>query len=79
MHASSANQIDWGGFERLICIAHDWDLLLGDWPQWREYRRMVGKIGQIDDEKIALELVAGIPRFLEEVVYLRDRLRERIA
>jgi hypothetical protein len=29
------------------------------------------------DEAVALEVVAGIPDFLEEARYLRDRLKER--
>ena len=31
------------------------------------------------NENVALEVVSGIPRFLEETVYLRGKLREYLA
>lgn len=31
------------------------------------------------DEEIALDVVAGIPCFLEETIFLRDKLGERLA
>ena len=40
---------------------------------------MRSKTSHTYDEEIALEVLAGIPKFLEEARYLRDRLRERLA
>ncbi len=66
-------------FADLIRTANEHGLLLGDWTSWRHFRDMRGKTSHSYDEEIALEVVADIPRFLEEAVYLRDRLRERLA
>jgi hypothetical protein len=40
---------------------------------------MRGKTSHTYDEAVALEVVAGIPAFLEEARYLRDQLKRRIA
>jgi hypothetical protein len=53
-------------------------LLLNDWPAWRTYREMRGKTSHSYDEDTALQVVARIPDFLAEAVYLRDQLRERL-
>lgn len=78
---ASANpgQFDKMTFQELIRTANEQELLLNDWSGWREFREMRVKTSNAYDEKVALEVVAGIPGFLEESVYLRDRLRERLA
>jgi nucleotidyltransferase substrate binding protein (TIGR01987 family) len=77
---ASANpeQFDGMTFQDLIRTANEQGLLLGDWPDWRGFRDMRGKTSHTYNEDVALEVVAGIPRFVEEAVYLRDRLRERL-
>lgn len=63
-------------FPDLIRSANEQGLLLGDWPMWRAYREMRGKTSHAYDEKLALEVVAGIPEFLKEAEYLLAQLRE---
>jgi nucleotidyltransferase substrate binding protein (TIGR01987 family) len=58
-------------FERMpfadpIGAANEQDLLLGDWPRWRRYREMRAKTSHTYDEPTALDVVAGIDRFLDE-------------
>lgn len=65
-------------FEQLIRSANEMGLLRSDWTCWRAYRQMRGKTSHTYDENIAQQVVAGIPDFLEEALYLRDQLRERI-
>lgn len=77
--SASSEQFDKMIFPDLIRTANEQGLLLGDWPKWKEFRDMRAKTSHAYDEKIALEVVAGIPRFLEEATYLRDRLWERLA
>ncbi len=66
-------------FQDLIRSGNEMGLLLGDWPIWRTYREMRGKTSHTYDEKQALEVVAGIPAFLNDAGFLRDQLRRRLA
>lgn len=66
-------------FQDQIRSGNEQGLLLGDWPKWRGYRDMRAKTSHTYDEEIALEVVAGIPPFLEEVRYFRDQLSQRLA
>ncbi len=65
-------------FADLIRSGNEQDLLRGDWPAWREFRIMRGRTSHTYDVDVALQVVAGIPDFLDEAVFLRDRLQERI-
>jgi len=65
-------------FQDLIRSGNVQGLLLNDWPVWRTYREMRGKTSHTYDEDTALQVVAGIPDFLAEAVYLRDQLQERL-
>ena len=78
---ASANpgQFDEMTFQDQIRTANEQGLLLGDWPHWRSFREMRARTSHTYNEDVAIEVVIGIPRFLEEAVYLRDRLRERLA
>lgn len=78
---ASANpeQFDEMTFQDLIRTANEQGLLLGDWPDWRGFRDMRARTSHTYKEDVALEVVAGIPRFVEEAIYLRDKLRERLA
>ena len=75
----SPEQYDAMSFQDLIRSGNEQGLLMGDWPVWRAYREMRGKTSHTYDEKYALEVVAGIPGFLEDANYLRDQLRRRLA
>jgi nucleotidyltransferase substrate binding protein (TIGR01987 family) len=66
-------------FADRIRSANEAGLLLHDWTIWRHYRDMRGKTSHAYDEAIAIEVVAGIPDFLEEMIFLRDELRRRLA
>ena len=77
---TSANpqQFDEMPFQDQIRTANEQGLLLGNWPDWRGFREMRARTSHTYNEEVALEVVAGIPRFLEEAFYLRDKLRERL-
>lgn len=78
---ASANpeQFDEMTFQDLIRTANEQGLLLGSWPDWRGFRDMRARTSHTYNEDVAIEVVGGIPRFLEEAAYLRDKLRERLA
>jgi hypothetical protein len=65
-------------FADTIRIANQNGLLLGNWPRWKTFRDMRARTSHSYDEAIALGCRRGIPAFLDEAWYLRDRLRERL-
>jgi nucleotidyltransferase substrate binding protein (TIGR01987 family) len=65
-------------FADIIRMGNEQALLLGDWRLWKTYRNMHERTSHSYDEAVALDVVAGIPGFLEEACYLRDRLRDRL-
>ncbi len=77
---ASANpgQFDEMTFRNLIRTANEQGLLLGDWSDWRSFREMRARTSHTYNEDVAIEVVGSIPRFFEEAVYLRDKLRERL-
>lgn len=77
--AASSEHIELMEFPSLIRTANEQSLLLGDWPRWRGFRDMLRKRNYFFDDEVADEVAAGVPLFLEEAIYLRDRLRERLA
>jgi nucleotidyltransferase substrate binding protein (TIGR01987 family) len=72
-------QFDGMSFQDLIRTADEQGLLLGEWADWRRFREMRGKTSHTYNEDVALEVVGGIPRFIEEARALHQRLRERLA
>ena len=78
---ASANpeQFDEMTFQDLIRTANEQGLLLGDWTDWRGFRDMRARTSHTYNEDVAVEVVEGIPRFVEEAVYMRDQLRRRLA
>lgn len=72
-------QYDAMPFADLIRSANEQSLLRSDWPQWRRYREMRARTSHTYDEAVALDVVAGIPDFLQEASELRDHLRARLA
>lgn len=75
--APSPGEYDDMPFADLIRSGNEQGLLLGDWPKWKTYRDMRSKTSHTYDENVALEVVGGIPAFLEEARYLCDRLKQR--
>jgi nucleotidyltransferase substrate binding protein (TIGR01987 family) len=65
-------------FADIIRMGNQHQLLLGTWSGWKAFRDMRSRTSHSYDEAVALDVVAGIPAFLDEVRYLRDRLRERL-
>jgi nucleotidyltransferase substrate binding protein (TIGR01987 family) len=72
-------QFDAMAFPDLIRTANEQGLLAGDWPAWRVYRDMRAKTSHTYDETLAVEVVRGIPAFLDEARFLLARLSERAA
>ena len=70
-------QFDSMPFPDLIRSANEQGLLLGDWSAWKIYREMRSKTSHTYDEEIAIEVVQGIPAFLEEARHLLKQLQER--
>ncbi|MDR1062737.1 MAG: nucleotidyltransferase substrate binding protein [Azoarcus sp.] len=77
MTSSSPAEFDGMSFQDLIRTGNERGLLLGDWPKWKDYRDMRAKTSHTYNEDVALEVVAGIPGFLEEAIYLQKRLNEK--
>ncbi|HTV84243.1 MAG TPA: nucleotidyltransferase substrate binding protein [Dyella sp.] len=78
LEATSPNpaEFDEMPFQDLIRSGNERGLLLGDWPKWRGYRDMRSRTSHTYDEDVALAVVAGIPAFLNEAVYLLGKLSE---
>jgi len=70
-------QFDAMAFADLIRSANEQGVLLGDWSSWKIYREMRSKTSHTYDEEIAIEVVQGIPAFLEETRHLLKQLQER--
>jgi len=77
--SATPEQFDRMAFQDLIRSGNEQGLLLGEWPRWKRYRDMRSKTSHTYDEVVALSVVAGIPDFLEEARFLREKLRERLA
>ncbi|SIT65945.1 nucleotidyltransferase substrate binding protein, HI0074 family [Ectothiorhodosinus mongolicus] len=79
LEATAANPqaIDAMVFADLIRTANEQGLLLGSWPNWRNYREMRSKTSHTYEESIALEVVDGIPAFLDEARHLFEQLQQR--
>jgi nucleotidyltransferase substrate binding protein (TIGR01987 family) len=76
--SATPEQYDQMPFQDLIRSGNEQALLLGDWPAWKSYRDMRSKTSHTYDEEVALEVVGQIPAFLEEAIYCRDQLRQRL-
>ena len=72
-------QYDLMPFQDLIRSGNEQALLLGDWSAWRAYRDMRSRTSHTYDEAIALQVVAGIPAFLDEATHLCDQVSLRLA
>jgi len=69
--------IDGMAFADLIRTGNEQGLLLNNWPIWKKYREMSGKTSHTYDEEIALKVVACIPEFLHEAMFLCQKIREK--
>lgn len=64
--------------ESLVALAHEQGLLPGGWPVWRTWFDLRAHTGHTDAEPMGPEVVAAVPRFLDEVSYLQRRLAGRV-
>lgn len=77
--SATPETIDLLSFQARIRTGNEQELLLNDWGRWKLYRDMRNVTSHTYDEAKALEVVEGIPDFIEEARFLRDKLAERIA
>ena len=79
IEAASPNpeEIDQMSFPTLIRTAFEQALIVGDWNDWQEYRKMRNITSHTYDEAKAREVTAAIPRFLAEAIELLARLEKR--
>lgn len=77
--SASPASLDQMTFADLIRTGNEQGLLLGDWPAWRRYRDMRARTSHTYAAAVAAQVVAGIPEFLVEAIYLRDQLQSRLA
>ena len=77
--APTPDEIAQMSFPAMIRTAAERGLLRSDWAQWRRFRDMRNITSHTYDEAKALEVVAIIPEFMADAVFLRDRLVERAA
>jgi nucleotidyltransferase substrate binding protein (TIGR01987 family) len=76
--AASPESFDQMAFQDLIRTGREQGLLRSGWPEWRRYREMRSRTSHAYDAKIAQEVVAAIPDFLEEAAFLRAELERRL-
>lgn len=69
-------QYDEMSFQDLIRSGNEQALLLSDWSKWKTYREMRAKSSHTYAETVAQEVVAAIPEFLAEAMYLADKLKQ---
>jgi nucleotidyltransferase substrate binding protein (TIGR01987 family) len=77
--SATPEQYDQMPFQEQIRSGNEQGLLLGDWLAWRSHRDMRNRTSHTYDEEVALTVVAQIPAFLSEAMYLRDQLEKRLA
>lgn len=80
LEATAANpeEFDTMTFQDLIRTGNEKGLLLGDWTDWRRYRDMRSRTSHTYDEETALQVIAGIPAFLAEAVFLVQSLQKQL-
>ena len=71
-------EYDSADFQFLVSSASEQGLLLRDWSAWRRYRDLRARSSHTYQyqENVALEVVAGIPEFLEDTRHMRDQLQQ---
>jgi nucleotidyltransferase substrate binding protein (TIGR01987 family) len=77
--SASPDRFDAMPFQELIRTGSEQGLLRSGWPDWRRFRDMRARTSHAYDAAIAAQVVAGIPEFLGEAIFLRDALRAKLA
>ena len=78
MTESSADDIQEMSFPTLIRTASERNLLLNDWSTWMNYREKRNITSHTYDEEKADRVLKIVPKFLQEALYLLERLDEKI-
>lgn len=79
MTSATPEQFENESFQFLIRSANEKSLILGNWNDWRRYREMRSKTSHTYDQKVALQVVEGIPEFIKETEGLINNLNERLS
>jgi nucleotidyltransferase substrate binding protein (TIGR01987 family) len=74
--SASPAEYDQFPFQDLIRKGNELGLLRSPWPRWRTFRELRSKTSHTYNEEVAIDVTQAIPDFLEEAIFLRDRLRE---
>jgi len=77
--AASPDDVERMPFGDLIRSGNAQGLLRNGWPAWRRFRELRALTSHTYDAKIALEVVADLPAFLEEAEHLSAELQRRVA
>jgi nucleotidyltransferase substrate binding protein (TIGR01987 family) len=77
--AASPDETERMPFADLIRTGTAQGLLRGDWPGWRRFREMRSRTSDAYDAKVAEQVVAAIPAFLDEAEHLYAELQRRLA
>jgi nucleotidyltransferase substrate binding protein (TIGR01987 family) len=76
--AASPDTFDQMPFQDLVRTGNEQGLLRGDWPVWRRYRDMRARTSHTYAAAVAEQVVACIPDFLADALYLGDQLQRRL-
>jgi nucleotidyltransferase substrate binding protein (TIGR01987 family) len=76
---ASPDEVERLPFADLIRTGNSQGLLRGDWPAWRRFREMRVRAAHTYDVKVASEVAAAVPWFLEEAEHLYAELQRRLA
>lgn len=74
LKSASPSLIEEMNFQDIVRTGNEKNLLLGNWMDWKKYREMRSRTSHTYDEETALDVVAGIPKFLAEVKFLQQKL-----
>lgn len=74
MTSPSPAKFDAMTFQDLIRSGNERGILRGDWTAWRTYRDMRGQASRAYAEEVVVQVVAGIPAFLDEAAFLTAQL-----
>ena len=78
-NAASPDDIEQMAFADLIRTANAQSLLRGDWPAWRTFRQLRARTSHTYNATTAEQVVAAIPKFLQEAEHLVAELGRRLA
>jgi nucleotidyltransferase substrate binding protein (TIGR01987 family) len=77
--SASPDDVERMPFADLVRTANAQGLLRGDWPVWRRFREMRARTSHTYDAKVAAQVAAAIPGFLEEAEHFYAELQRRLA